>query len=122
MEGQIGALFQNGKQVGGVYNWEINLAFDSTIKDGWEKIKVVKHVKAQGYWLVELPIDNLYDVELYEEIDNQLVLMDTGKAVIDLPDIVTLDRRLDAPLRIGWIPIEYGINCLPDEKDQPHSF
>uniref|UniRef100_A0A6M3KYU9 Uncharacterized protein n=1 Tax=viral metagenome TaxID=1070528 RepID=A0A6M3KYU9_9ZZZZ len=108
MDGILGVLKQDGKQVAGIYDWEINLAWDSTTSKGWQKVKVVKHVIAQSYWLTEIPQDSTYDIELYKKIDGQLVLMDAGVIAINLPDTETLDRRLYAPLQLIWRqPSEY---------------
>ena len=108
MDGKIGVLNQNGKQVGGIYDWSVSLAWDSTTSKGWQKVKVVKNIIAQSYWLTEIPKDSTYDIELYKEVDNQLVLMDVGIVGINLPDTETLNQRLYAPLELIWRqPSEY---------------
>uniref|UniRef100_A0A6M3JSP0 Uncharacterized protein n=2 Tax=viral metagenome TaxID=1070528 RepID=A0A6M3JSP0_9ZZZZ len=108
MEGQIGVLYQNGNQVAGVYDWEVSLAFDSTVRKGWEEVKSIKHITSMSYWLVEKPQGNLYDIELYQKVEGQLILMDKGTIAINLPDTETLDRRLYAPLNLIWKnPSEY---------------
>jgi len=108
MDGQIGVLKQDGKQCGGIYDWEISLVYDSTVSKGWAKLKVIKNIYAQSYWLTEIPKDNIYDIELYKKVDGQLALMDTGVVGLNLPDIETLNRRLYAPLELKWRqPSEY---------------
>lgn len=103
MNGEIGALFQHDKQVGGVYNWSINLAIDvSTNKELWYEYKVKKVITAHSYWLVSVPADNCFEAKFYKKIKGQLVLMDDGMVVVDLPDTTTLNRVLDAPLEIVW--------------------
>ncbi len=102
MNGEIAALYQNEKQVGGVYNWEISLASDSTTKDGWLEYKVVKNITANSYWLTLAPDSNMFEVKFYKAIQGQLVLMDDGTVEITLPDTVTLDHKLDAPLEMIW--------------------
>ena len=102
MDGKLGVLNQCGKQVGGIYDWEVNLSYDSAVKHGWQEVRVVKHILAQSYWLVEIPIGNTYGIELYQEVEGQLVIMDEGNVSIDLPDIETLDQRLYAPLELIW--------------------
>ena len=100
MDGNIGVLYQYGKQVGGIYDWEISLNFDTIVKDGWEEVKVIKKISALSYWLVEVPADEAFDIELYKHMDNQLILMDTGRVNFDMPDDETLNRRLYAPLEL----------------------
>ena len=108
MDGQIGVLKQDGKQCGGIYDWEVSLAYDSTVSKGWTKLKVIKHIIAQSYWLIDIPEDNIYDIELYKKVDSQLVLMDAGVVGVNLPDTETLNRRLYAPLKLVWRePSEY---------------
>ena len=108
MDGQIGVLKQNGKQVGGIYDWSVSLVYDSTVSKGWTKLKIIKNIYAQSYWLTEIPTDNIYDIELYKKVDSQLVPMDAGVVGIKLPDIETLNQRLYAPLELKWRePSEY---------------
>jgi len=108
MDGQIGVLKQGGKQCGGIYDWEISLAYDSAVSKGWTNLKVIKHIVAQSYWLTEIPKDNIYGIELYKKVDSQLVLMDAGTVGLNLPDTETLNRRLYAPLDLKWRePSEY---------------
>jgi len=106
MNGEIGVLYQD-KQIGGVYNWRINLTYEPTVRDGYHHLKVKKTIIAQSYWLIETPSDNIYDIELYKRVNKQLVLMDAGKVRIRFPDCKTLNRRLDAPIEIRWIGVEY---------------
>jgi len=102
MNGEIAALYQNNKQVGGVYSWEINLANDSTTVNGWQESTFKKNISANSYWLVETPVDDCFEVKFYKVMQGSLVLMDEGIVDILLPDTITLDRRLDAPLEIIW--------------------
>jgi len=108
MDGILGVLKQDGKQCGGIYDWEISLAYDSVVSKGWTNLKVIKHIIAQSYWLTEIPTDNIYDIELYRKVDNQLVLMDAGVVKLNLPDTETLNQRLYAPIELNWRqPSEY---------------
>jgi len=103
MEGQIGVFYQGGKQVGGVFNWEISGQMANSAEDNWVKIKAVKSVTAQSYWLIQKPKGDIFEVELYQKIRNQLVLIDSGTIKLKLPDTVTLNRTLEAPLRLRWL-------------------
>ena len=102
MEGQIGVLYQD-KQVGGFYNWDTHVVAEFTTVDGWKEYKPVKHITARSYWLIDVPVDNQFTAEFYQLLGKQLVLMDVGEVVIDLPDTTTLDRTLYAPLEIVWM-------------------
>jgi len=107
MEGKLGVLYQNGEQVAGVYDWEVNLAWDSSVSKGWQKSIVIKRITAQSYWLVEPIKDNEFEAEFYQTLNNQLVLMDAGKVKVNFPDIETINRRLYAPIDIRWLGFEY---------------
>ena len=99
MEGEIGVLYQ-GKQVGGIYNWTIHVAYESTVKNDWVEVETKRTVSALAYWLIEKPESNIFEIELYQVVNNQLVLMQGGRAEINLPDKETLNRKLWALLEI----------------------
>jgi len=103
MDGQIGVLYQEGKQVGGVFDWAISGQMASWAKDDWAATKATKLVTAQIYWLIKEPDGDIFEVELYQQIRNQLVLMDTGRVKLGLPDTTTLNGTLVAPLTLRWI-------------------
>jgi len=107
MNGKIGVLYQDKEQVGGFYNWDLHISADYTTVDGWKEYKPTKHIRATAYWLVSEINGNCFDAEFYRENNGQLVLMDAGQVSIDLPDIHTLDGRLDAVIDIRWIQGEY---------------
>ncbi len=102
MNGEIAALYQHGQQVGGVYNWNISLASDSTTVNGWREYTFVKNIVATSYWLVEVPADECFEAKFYKVMQGRLILMDEGIIEIAFPDTKTLNRRLDAPLEIIW--------------------
>lgn len=106
LEGQIGVLYQNGRQVGGVYDWSIRVVLDYTVSKGIRQYKPVKHLDARSYWLLEDLQDNTFDATFYQVVSNELVVMDAGKVIIGFPDY-TLDKRLYAPLSIRWVGSEY---------------
>ncbi len=108
MNGEIAALYQNNKQVGGVYSWEINLGSDFTTVQSWQEYKFVKNITANSYWLLTPPVDDCFEIKFYKIQQGCLVLMDEGIVEIALPDTKTLDRRLDAPVEMLWRrPLEY---------------
>jgi len=107
LEGQIGVLHQDGRQVAGVYDWETRVILDYTTKDGMKEYKPRKKIDARSYWLVEPVEENVFDAEFYQVLNDNLILMDAGKVVIDFPDCGTIDRRLYAPIDIRWVGVEY---------------
>ena len=108
IEGQIGVLYQDGKQVAGIYNWEARVVLQYTTVNSIKNYNPKKKIEARSYWLVEAPEGNVFNAEFYQVVGDQLALMDAGKISVDFPDCKTLDRRLDAPLDLVWIePSEY---------------
>jgi len=103
LEGQIAVLYQGGKQVAGLYNWEIHILLDYTTVDNMKTYKAHKRISARSYWLVEPVKENEFDIEFYQVLNDELVLMDAGKVAIDFPDCHTVDRRLYAPIEMRWI-------------------
>lgn len=108
MEGEIAVLYQMNKQIGGVYDWSINLSSDYTVEGGYQKYKFKKNISANAYWLIDTPADDCYEVKFYKIQQGSLILMDAGIVDINLPDTKTFNRRLDAPVDLIWIkPLEY---------------
>jgi hypothetical protein len=103
LEGQIAVLYQNKKQVAGLYDWESRVILDYTTRNGIKEYKPAKKIEARSYWLVEPVKDNSFDAEFYQVLNDDLVLLDSGRVVIDFPDCKTLDRRLYAPISIRWL-------------------
>ena len=102
MNGELGVIYQDGKQVGGIYDWEVDIIPIPTIQDGWREYKIKKEITAKSYWLTNAPANNQFDIQLLKVVRGQLVVMDGGKVKIDLPN-KTLDRRIDIPLQIWWV-------------------
>lgn len=101
MNGEIGVLYQD-KQVGGVYSWDILVSLDTSIYKGFKHSKPSKKILIMGYWLLSEPKGNEFNIELYKQVNDQLVLMDAGVVKIDFPD-KTLDKKLLAQLELGWV-------------------
>ncbi len=102
MNGELGVLYQGGKQVGGFFDWEIDLTLVPTMRNGWYSFKAFKRITIQSYWLINAPDGSCYEAKLYKAIRGQLILMDSGRVEVNLPNR-TLDRRLCIPLEIRWI-------------------
>jgi len=107
IQSPIATLKQNGKQVGGLFDCEIRVILQYTTKDGMKDYKPIKKITALSYWLLEPVSSNEFGVEFFTEKSNQLVTIDAGKVKIDFPDLVTLDRRLYAPINVQWVECEY---------------
>ena len=107
IQSPIATLKQNGKQVGGLYDNEIRVILQYSTVDGMKEYKPTKKITALSYWLLEPVRSNEFDTEFYQVLNNDLILMDAGKVIIDFPDKRTLDRRLYAPVNVEWCGVEY---------------
>lgn len=102
MNGEIGVLYQ-GEQIGGIFNWEIEGVMGEGSIRGWKAPSATKKVTAFSYWLSEKPKGDIFRVELYQRAGDQLVLMDTGKVRVKLPEVDILNKKLLASIRLRWI-------------------
>jgi len=107
VEGEIGVLRQDGRQVAGVYNWLSRIRLNYTVVDNVKEYKPTKIITALSYWIVEPLTSNEFNIELYKAIGEDLVIMEAGKVTIDFPDTTTIGRRLNAPVSMSWVGYEY---------------
>ena len=105
--GEIGVLYQEGKQVAGIYGWEIHCWLEYVVTKGYKDYKPIKKISARAYWLNKEIEDNDFYAEFYKKVDGNLVILDAGNVSINFPDTKTLDRRLDAELKMDWLGVEY---------------
>ncbi len=77
------------------------------VKDGVREYTPSKTIYAQSYWLLEKTVSNEFDVEFFTIQGDQLVLIDTGDVIIDLPDTTTLDQRIYTPLKGRGVGVNY---------------
>lgn len=103
ISGEIGVLYQDDKQVGGIFNWTISASFSHGAVGRWRTTKALKLITARSYWLIEEPKGDIFRAEFYRQIKGQLILMDAGTIKLKLPDTITFDKALSAPLNLKWM-------------------
>lgn len=104
MNGEMAILYQNSKQIGGVFNWSIDIVLDATSKtDGTDWKVTQKKITATGYWLLNKPDTSIYQADFYKEVNGEAVLMQSGIVKIEFPEVNVFDRVLDAPLELEFI-------------------
>ena len=102
VNGEIGILKQNGKQVAGFTGWSIDLKLKPIPSEGWQKNKVAKcKAKARKFWLCSKPKSNQYHAEFYQSLEGQLVLANEHDVDCDLPD-GNLDELTNKPIEMIW--------------------
>ncbi len=102
MNGKIAVLYQGGKQVGGLFDWQIDMILPPSIKNGWREYKLIKEITARSYWLIDAPDGNLFEVKFYNAIRGHLVLIATGMVEVNLPKII-VNKKIFMPLKLRWI-------------------
>ena len=96
MEGQLGVLYQDGKQIGGFLNWRIQHSLvPISSSDRWGKYKPSTW-KATGAspWLIEKPVNDIFDVVFYKFMAGKLVENYRDKIRALLPNSYPLNEHL----------------------------
>ncbi len=102
MDGELAVLSQGGKQVGGLFDWELTTLFESIAKNGWYEHKITRSITSRSYWLNVAPGGYCFEITLYKAIRGQLVLTGEGRVDVVMSD-KTLNHRLYAPIEIRWL-------------------
>jgi hypothetical protein len=76
MYGQLGALYQDGKQLGGFYDWTLDLSMThlETADSRVYKVHAIKSI-ASRYYLFSEPTEGEITANYYQLIKGKLVLM-----------------------------------------------
>lgn len=86
--GEIGTLNQDGKQIGGFLDWTLRTTLNATKGENWASYKLVgRSVDSPRFWLLEKPINDCYEVNLYQLIKDTFVLINTSQCRIEIPDV-----------------------------------
>ncbi len=97
MIGDLAVLYQDNKQIGGVFNWTISLVEEKNVKDGWVTGKSIKRYFAENYWLLEVPKSDLFEVKFYQVIGDDLFFVAREKTRMSFPSL-ELDKKLKNPV------------------------
>ena len=92
MQGQIGALYQDGKQLGGFYDWTLDLSFTrmETANSRVYKVLPIKSI-ASKYWLFSGPSDSEITANYYQLIKGKLVLVATHTVKINTSELLWMN-------------------------------
>jgi len=102
MEGQIGVLYQEGKQIGGVFDWQYSIALEPMPKKNWTDWKAGSpNITALSYWLLRKPDSPIFQADLFQFIRGHLALVDSSIVEIKFPDF-TLNKKLLGPVKMIW--------------------
>jgi hypothetical protein len=92
MHGEIGALYQDGKQLGGFYDWTLDLSMTrlETADSRVYKVHAIKSM-ASRYYLFREPSDGAITANYYQLIRGKLVLMATHAVKINTPELLWMN-------------------------------
>ncbi len=102
MEGEIGSLVQDGKQIGGFLDWTIDLTLTSVERpQGREYKRALVKATANKYWVLCEPLQGEITALYYKLIGDKLALVNQAQVMIKLGK--TLDKVLNIPIEMIWI-------------------
>jgi hypothetical protein len=86
--GEIGTLNQDGKQIGGFYDWTLETRLEATKCEKWASYKLVGQIyTTPRFWLLEKPTSDSYEVNLYQLIRDTFALINTSHCKIEIPNV-----------------------------------
>ena len=102
MQGQIGTLYQDGKQLGGFLDWSIDLQLNRTETPDSRvyKLHSIKST-AERFWLLCEPTDSEITAHYYQLIKDRLVLVNSHIVTADLN--VDINKMVNRPLVMTWM-------------------
>ncbi len=95
MNGEIGTLFQEGKQIGGFYDW----AIDIQLLKGLQNNKAIVKATAARFWVLCSPSQSEIRASFYRLVGDRLVLMNQAQVTVSLGDKLGLIKK---PLEMIW--------------------
>ena len=92
MFGQLGALYQDGKQLGVFYDWSLDLSITrlNSADSRVYKVRAIKSI-ASRYFLFSEPTEGEITANYYQLIKGQLVLMATHTVKINKPELLWMN-------------------------------
>ncbi len=95
MNGEIGILFQDGKQIAGFYDWTI----DVQLMKGLQNNRVMVKATADRFWVLCSPSQSEIRASYYRLIGERLVLMNKSSVQVELGATLGIINR---PLEMIW--------------------
>jgi hypothetical protein len=98
--GEIGTLFQDGKQLGGFLNWAIDLKLNAIERPGGREYKkVLTKATASKHWLLEKPTEGEITAHYYLLVGDTLALVNSHIVQVELTGPV---NKMLGPLEMIW--------------------
>jgi len=98
---EIGTLYQNGKQIGGFMDWEIDLRFTCINKpQGRVYSKVLSKATAKKFWILGKPTEDTITANYYSMVRDRLVLINSQIVSVDLSG--EINKMINRSLEMTW--------------------
>ena len=102
LNGEIGSLIQDGKQIAGFLDWTIELKLTSVERaEGRQYKKIATKATANRFWVLSAPSGEEIMALYYQLIRDKLVLVNQAKVTVELGTV--LDKISDKPLEMIWM-------------------
>ncbi len=100
LNGEIGSLIQDGKQIGGFLDWTIELNLESVERPQGREYRKVLKATADRYWVLCSPSRGEIKALYYQLIRDRLVLVNQSLVSIELGTV--LDKIINKPIEMIW--------------------
>ena len=90
-KGEIGAFYQDDKQIGGFTDWSIEV-----FREGITQT----HISAKGFWMLKKPSSNKFLAQFYQRMVNDLVLINERSVKTSLPKEFELDTLIKTSIEM----------------------
>ncbi len=99
MNGELGVLSIQDKQVGGFLDWQMDIDIREVSASSHRQYVVQKwKAKARKFWILEIPETDVMEAVFYTLFHGELLAVSKNKVRIKLPKNYKLDEIMEAPL------------------------
>lgn len=99
MNGELGVLSIENKQVGGFLDWQMDIDIREVSASLHQEYVVQKwKANARKFWMLEIPSSNIMDAVFYILFHDELLAVSKNRVKVKLPESYKLDEIIEAPL------------------------
>lgn len=103
MNGELGVLSIDGKQVGGFLDWEMDINLREVSASSSKQYKLVGwKARAFQFWMLEIPNTNVMDALFYFYRKGQLIQASSNKVRIKLPPTYPLNIIINTQIEMNY--------------------
>jgi len=103
MDGELGALFQEGRQVGGFFDWHIDIPLHEMTSGQHREFVIGKcRAMASRFWMLERPNGKAMEVRFYFHRNGALLLASINEVIVELPGEYELNKVIERRVSMTW--------------------